>query len=63
MDSIQSILHEPKATGMTINDVEVFKHSFQAETPGGVARLFEVRAGEGEGTEVLALLRTELLRR
>ncbi|WP_419190984.1 DUF3592 domain-containing protein [Saltatorellus ferox] len=60
LESIQSILHQPEATGVTINDVRQYKHRFEAETPDGVVKLFEVRTGEDEGDKLLRLLRTEL---
>lgn len=63
LESIQSILHDPAATGVTINNVRQYKHFFEAETPGGTVKLFEVRTGRAEGDEVLDLLRVELLRK
>ena len=61
LESTQSILHDQAPTGVTINDVAQYRHSFEAETPDGLVKLFEVRTGRDEGDEVLDLLRVELL--
>lgn len=62
LESIQSILSEAEKTNLTINDVRQYKHTFEAETPGGVLKLFEMRSSMDEGDELLNLLRNELLR-
>ncbi len=62
LESIRSILSESEGTSLTINDVRQFKHTFEAETPEGALKLFEVRTSMDEGDEVLNLLRSELLR-
>ncbi len=61
LDSIQSIVVDPTPTGVTINDVRQYKHCYEAETPNGLVKLFEVKAGRDEGDDVLDLLRAELL--
>lgn len=62
LESIQSILVENKKTGVVINDVRQYKHTFEVETPKGPVKLFEVSTSMDEGEEVLDLLRLELLR-